>query len=107
KVKNIYDFYRYTYASADSDDFRCFYLEQRDQFMSAVPLMLARCRILPFYDLKPWTYSSFIYEGAQGIMLDMDHGVYPNVTYGHTTSRNAWKHIKTQLSHLSGRVNTV
>lgn len=30
-----------------------------------------------------------IFEGAQGIMLDMDHGYFPNVTRSHTTSRNA------------------
>lgn len=35
--------------------------------------------------------SDIIFEGAQGIGLDMDHGVFPNVTYGHTTSRNAWE----------------
>ncbi len=30
-----------------------------------------------------------IFEGAQGIMLDMDHGFFPNVTRSHTTSKNA------------------
>lgn len=30
-----------------------------------------------------------IFEGAQGVLLDMDHSVFPNVTYGYTTSRNA------------------
>lgn len=34
-------------------------------------------------------YDYIIFEGAQGVMLDMDHGVFPNVTYGYTTSRNA------------------
>jgi adenylosuccinate synthase len=34
-------------------------------------------------------YGTVIFEGSQGIMLDMDHGVFPNVTYSHTTSRNA------------------
>ena len=32
---------------------------------------------------------SFIFEGSQGVLLDMDHGVFPNVTYSNTTSKNA------------------
>lgn len=30
-----------------------------------------------------------IFEGAQGVMLDMDYGFFPHVTRSHTTSRNA------------------
>lgn len=30
-----------------------------------------------------------VFEGSQGILLDMEHGVFPNVTYAHTTSKNA------------------
>lgn len=39
-------------------------------------------------------YESLIFEGSQGILLDMDHGIFPNVTYGNTTSRNAIEIIK-------------
>ena len=35
-----------------------------------------------------------IFEGSQGIMLDMDHGVFPNVTYANTTCKNAMKYVK-------------
>ena len=34
-------------------------------------------------------FSELIFEGSQGILLDMDHGVFPNVTYANTTSKNA------------------
>lgn len=34
-----------------------------------------------------------IFEGSQGIMLDMDHGVFPNVTYANTTCKNAMKYV--------------
>lgn len=34
-------------------------------------------------------YDHLIFEGSQGILLDMDHGVFPNVTYANTTSKNA------------------
>lgn len=42
---------------------------------------------------KPGEWGTVIFEGAQGIMLDMDHGVFPHVTYGYTTTRNAWEMI--------------
>jgi adenylosuccinate synthase len=38
-------------------------------------------------------YSHIIFEGAQGIMLDMDFGYFPNVTRSHTTSKNAMQII--------------
>lgn len=34
-------------------------------------------------------YGEIIFEGSQGIMLDKDHGIFPNVTYANTTSKNA------------------
>lgn len=39
-------------------------------------------------------YKNVVFEGAQGIMLDMDFGFFPNVTRSHTTSRNAMQIIK-------------
>jgi len=39
-------------------------------------------------------FSDFIFEGAQGIMLDMDHGFFPNVTRSNTTCKNAVEIIK-------------
>lgn len=38
---------------------------------------------------KLYDYNEIIFEGAQGIMLDMDHGIFPNVTYANTTRKNA------------------
>lgn len=34
-------------------------------------------------------FKNLIFEGSQGIMLDMDFGIFPNVTYGNVTSKNA------------------
>jgi adenylosuccinate synthase len=34
-------------------------------------------------------FDELIFEGSQGVMLDMDHGVFPNVTHANTTSKNA------------------
>lgn len=35
------------------------------------------------------SFKSFIFEGSQGVLLDMEHGIFPNVTYSSTTSKNA------------------
>lgn len=35
-------------------------------------------------------FDHYIFEGSQGILLDMDHGFFPNVTYANTTSKNAY-----------------
>lgn len=49
-------------------------------------------------DNKEWTvrnydiledYNTLVFEGSQGILLDMDHGVFPHVTHANTTSKNA------------------
>ena len=40
------------------------------------------------------TGRDIIFEGSQGVMLDMDHGVFPNVTYANTTSKNAFKYVR-------------
>lgn len=34
-------------------------------------------------------YNTIIFEGSQGVFLDMNHGIFPNVTYANTTSKNA------------------
>lgn len=34
-------------------------------------------------------FETLIFEGSQGILLDMDHGTFPNVTYANTSSKNA------------------
>jgi adenylosuccinate synthase len=45
------------------------------------------------FDIKGYDYlklfGTIIFEGSQGIMLDMDFGIFPNVTYSNTTSKNA------------------
>jgi len=41
------------------------------------------------YSIIENEYDDLIFEGSQGIMLDMDHGYFPYVTYSNTTSKNA------------------
>lgn len=42
---------------------------------------------------EQYRHNTIIFEGAQGIMLDMDHGFFPHVTRSHTTCRNAMEMI--------------
>ncbi len=39
-------------------------------------------------------FQDLIFEGSQGILLDMDHGFFPNMTRANTTSKNAMEIIK-------------
>jgi len=40
------------------------------------------------YEYLRKKYHHLVFEGSQGILLDMDHGIFPNVTYANTTSKN-------------------
>ena len=51
-------------------------------FNNDLPFEIVDYRLLSLYD-------TLIFEGSQGIMLDQNHGIFPNVTYANTTSKNA------------------
>lgn len=63
-----------------------------EAYMAQIKVMLSYVSLAPTMDII-WAYGggnkNLILEGAQGIMLDRDHGVFPYVTYGYTTPRNA------------------
>ncbi|MBB4806965.1 adenylosuccinate synthase [Chryseobacterium defluvii] len=47
------------------------------------------------------SFDNLIFEGSQGILLDMDHGVFPHVTYASTTSKNAYEICKLlKIDHI-------
>ena len=48
--------------------------------------------VSPLATIKHY-YDHIIFEGSQGIMLDMDHGFFPNVTRANTTCKNAMQII--------------
>jgi adenylosuccinate synthase len=48
---------------------------------------------------KENVYKTYIFEGAQGVLLDMDFGFFPHVTRSNTTSKNAFDIIK--RNHLT------
>lgn len=94
KLQNIYQYY-YREMRKLNDvialaEFESFYRNTIDNFY-------ANIKVLPFdimsYDfLREFDFC--IFEGSQGILLDMDHGYFPYVTYSNTTSKNALEIIK-------------
>jgi adenylosuccinate synthase len=57
-------------------------------------------------DLNYFGDMHFIFEGGQGIMLDMDYGFFPHVTRSNTTSKNAIALIKTINDYQDYEINT-
>lgn len=82
KLRNIANYYQVKSDEAGDQIFS--FLNYVDQ------LKLIICRL----DVIAQAYSNIIFEGAQGIMLDMDFGFFPNVTRSNTTSKNAMQIIK-------------
>lgn len=68
--------------------------EEMAKFKEDIQLIVPKLRLVQektFFRniIKKDAYDHLIFEGSQGILLDMDHGFFPNVTRAHTTSRNA------------------
>ncbi|KFF04769.1 adenylosuccinate synthetase [Flavobacterium reichenbachii] len=64
--------------------------QELDDFLHAIDKI--EWKISDYSYLK--SFETLIFEGSQGILLDMDHGVFPNVTYANTTSKNAFEVCK-------------
>jgi len=63
------------------------FLQEIKDFYVAVDMMEDIVCIEGYECLE--NFKTLIFEGSQGILLDKDHGVFPNVTYSNTTSKNA------------------
>ena len=63
-----------------------------DEFLMAIENR--SWQVTNYVDLSFKGYTDYIFEGSQGILLDMDFGTFPNVTYANTTSKNAHEIIK-------------
>lgn len=58
-----------------------------DDFINHCNMMLERVSFA--YPAILFNYDHLIFEGAQGILLDREHGIFPHVTRSHTNSKNA------------------
>lgn len=61
-----------------------------EDFKEACDFLVNNFRIISRPDLLLLTHD-LIFEGSQGILLDMEYGFYPNVTRSYTTARNAFE----------------
>lgn len=70
----------------------------REQFIDTVQACRAVVELVQeraFFDrVKERGDVDVIFEGAQGILLDMDYGFFPHVTRSHTSSRNALELVR-------------
>lgn len=96
KLDNIHRYYwdliqkEFKYNSPELHEFIECSRRQEEFFYDALakPLPFS---IKQFRELES-SFSDIVFEGSQGILLDMDHGFFPNVTYANTTSKNALKY---------------
>jgi adenylosuccinate synthase len=88
KIKNIMNYYGYTTPlNANAQKFY-------DNFIDACTKFVEKYDIVEsFNQLNMWD-KDLIFEGGQGILLDMQYGFFPNVTRSYCTSRNAMEFIK-------------
>jgi len=88
KYKKIL-YYYIDLIGKDNPEIEDFYDEHSQEFIDFNKIIehFNNDIIRPYDFLK--SYENIIFEGSQGIMLDMNHGIFPNVTYANTTSKNA------------------
>lgn len=70
-----------------------------DKFMQSCKSLLDICKIRDESILQTCIIDHVIFEGSQGILLDMDFGFFPNVTRSNTTSKNAISMIKGNMEN--------
>jgi adenylosuccinate synthase len=86
KLRNIENYY----VSLLSNEEKTNFLQECDKIMPVYEEALRNIdKLKTMWYQKLTQYDHIIFEGSQGILLDMDHGFFPNVTYANTTSKNA------------------
>lgn len=102
KLKSIAQYYDQKIKLAGSAQLAAAYYDYdfahaTEQYMQAVKKCISvieRVHEEPYFAYLKEQDATFIFEGAQGILLDMDHGFFPHVTRSHTTSKNALELIQ-------------
>lgn len=88
KCKSVLDYYR-DLIGRDNPELESFH----DEFNKEFPFFQNAINKIGSSQIRDYDYLKYfdniVFEGSQGIMLDMTHGIFPNVTYANTTSKNA------------------
>lgn len=81
KLQNIVEYYK-NVLPENWEEIFVYFLEEIEQVKRIIET-----------EIRIEDYTDIIFEGSQGILLDMDFGFFPNVTRSNTTSKNALKII--------------
>jgi adenylosuccinate synthase len=85
KLNAINNYYMSKLSPEDIEEYKNISDEEMKYFWNALDKV--KYKIESYKILKD--FDELIFEGSQGILLDMSHGFFPNVTYANTTSKNA------------------
>lgn len=85
KIASIRSYYRKEISKDDLVEFDQYVSESFQYWISILDQL--PFEIADYFFLKK--FKNRVFEGSQGIQLDMSFGAFPHVTYGNTTSRNA------------------
>lgn len=103
KLKNIIEYYFRKAAPSTSRPQRDYYMRKwiplKEEFMETVASLIDK-GIMTNENTNFHLYDHLIFEGAQGVLLDMDHGFFPNVTRSNTTSKNVYEVLKQHNQYL-------
>jgi adenylosuccinate synthase len=88
KLRNIMNYYGYTTPLNDMAQ------KYYDNFIDACNKFIETYDVVESFRQVYVEGNNLVFEGGQGILLDMQYGFFPNVTRSYCTSRNAMKFIK-------------
>ena len=86
KLKELLDYHNFVlenYYQAETYDFDTLYKEAMEQGKTIIPMLADVSDMLHNYNKQE---QNILFEGAQGALLDIDHGTYPYVTSSNTTA---------------------
>ena len=86
KLKELLDYHNFVlenYYQAATYDFDTLYKEAMEQGKTIIPMLADVSDMLHNYNKQE---QNILFEGAQGALLDIDHGTYPYVTSSNTTA---------------------
>ncbi len=117
KLHNIYQYYAHKVAQlpdAQQQEFNDFDPQTIANYF--VEQLQAANKIVQLVSEKAFftqnRFDNYVFEGSQGVLLDMDFGFFPNVTRSNTTTKNALHLIKTyqlaepQINYISRAYQT-
>lgn len=88
KLDGIQNYYESILKGCTSDEIEYYYAIVTEETMFFYKSLEDKHFRIQGYEYLQY-FQKIVFEGAQGVMLDMDFGVFPNVTYSNCTSKNA------------------